>query len=144
MTYLHPPVTSHEKFRVLVVEGDAHIARPILASLANAGMQCRYAGDGEAALTSFREREPHLVVIDLTTPGLNGFALCRRIRRIRNVPIIMMTGADDILSQLHALNVGADNIAPKPIDCRILVAQVSAHLRRAYHYDSPQEPSVFY
>ncbi|MDF2439578.1 MAG: two-component system, OmpR family, response regulator BaeR [Abditibacteriota bacterium] len=126
-----------DKFRVLVVEDDPHIARLILANLAKVGMECRYAGDGDAALVSFREREPHLVVLDLTIPGINGFAVCTRIRQISKVPIIVVTARDEIETQLHSLKIGADDFVPKPFDTKILVARVIAQLRRAYRYDAP-------
>ena len=125
-----------ERFRILVVEDDQHIARLILANLAKAGMECRYAADGESALTSFQENEPHLVILDLMMPGINGFAVCTRIRQTSTVPIIVITARDEIENQLHSLKIGADDFVPKPFDVKVLVARVVAQLRRAYRYQA--------
>lgn len=133
----HAPATP-EKFRILVVEDDPHIARLILTNLSKAGMECRYAGDGDAALVSFREKEPHLVVLDLMIPGINGFAVCTRIRQMSKVPIIVVTARDEIENQLHSLKIGADDFVPKPFDTKVLVARVVAQLRRAYRYDAAE------
>lgn len=129
---------NRERFRILVVEDDPHIARLILTNLARVGMECRYACDGEAALTSFREKEPHLVLLDLMMPGINGYAVCTRIRQISTVPIIVVTARDETENQLHSLKIGADDFLPKPFDVKVLVARVVAQLRRTYRYDATE------
>lgn len=127
--------TSHEPFRILVVEDDPNIARLILTHLTKAGMQCLHAGDGGMALASFREREPHLVLLDLSMPGMDGFTVCTHIRQESTVPIIVVTAHGEVPNELQSLKIGADDFVPKPFEPALLVARVIAQLRRAYRYD---------
>lgn len=139
------PITPHApapgaKFRILVVEDDAEVARLILLNLARAGLDCRYAADGPMGLTAFREVDPHLILLDLMLPGFDGRAICMQIREKSTVPIIVMTALSGEEPQLQCFRLGADDYVTKPFNPKLLVARVVAHLRRVYSYDAEIEP----
>ncbi len=127
--------TSREKFRILVVEDEPAVARLILMNLAKAGLDCRYAPDGPSGLAAFQETKPHLVLLDLMMPGMNGRDVCARIRETSNVPIIMLTAVSGEEAQVQGFKVGADDYVTKPFNPKTLLARVVAHLRRVYRYD---------
>src|SRR5687768_14131626 len=101
-----PDVPTNGKFRILVVEDDSNIARLVMANLTRAGLECRYAVDGNAGFAAFQETNPHLVLTDIMMPGLNGRDLCAKIRETSNVPIIMMTAADSEEGQVNSFKAG--------------------------------------
>ncbi len=135
-----PPVPTDGKFRVLVVEDEEIVARLVLIHLSMAGFDCRLAFDGTAGWEAFQEINPHLVLTDITMPGMTGWDLSVMIRRQSSVPIIMLTGSDSEEDQMHGLKIGADDYIPKPFNPKILTARIIAHLRRVYRYDAPDEP----
>jgi DNA-binding response OmpR family regulator len=129
------------KYRILVVEDDPNIARLILAILTKAGFECRYAPDGLAGLEAFKDADPHLVLLDLMMPGMDGRELCSKIREKSTVPIIMMTALNTDDDQVQGFKIGADDYVPKPFNPKLMVARVIAHLRRVYRYDSAGAPA---
>lgn len=137
-----PKPAPGEKFRILVVEDDAEVARLMLLNLSRAGLDCRYAGDGPTALAAFREANPHLVLLDLMLPGFDGRAVCLQIREKSTVPVIVMTALSGEEPQLQCFRMGADDYVTKPFNPKLLVARVVAHLRRVFSYDVEIEPDV--
>jgi DNA-binding response OmpR family regulator len=129
-----PVKNDEERFRILVIEDELPIARLMMANLTKVGMECRHAPDGEAALLSFSQHQPHLVLLDLMIPRLNGFAVCTRLRRESSVPIIVVSARDEVENQVHSFQVGADDYVAKPFDISVLMARVVAQLRRVYRY----------
>lgn len=115
---------------VLVVEDDAKIARLVAKNLEAIGLRPSIAGDGLAALDSFRQSAPDLVILDLMLPGLDGIEVCRRIRHESRVPILMLTARRAESDVVLGLEVGADDYLVKPFRIRELVARVRALLRR--------------
>ena len=89
------------------------------------------AGDGESALHLARSQSPDLVILDVLLPGLDGFEVCRRLRRESAVPIIMLTAKGEEMDRVVGLELGADDYVPKPFSMRELLARVRALLRRA-------------
>ena len=134
-----PATPTDGKFRILIVEDDNNIARLVMVNLTRAGLECRYAADGNAGFAAFQETSPHLVVTDIMMPGLNGRDLCAKIRETSNVPIIMMTAADSDESQVSSFKAGADDYIAKPFNPQLLAARVVATLRRVYRYDVAAE-----
>jgi DNA-binding response OmpR family regulator len=130
-----PTASAVNAYRILVVEDDADIARLILKALSGLGLECRYAADGTAGWEAFDTMEPHLVLLDVNLPGINGYDLCARMREQSTVPIIMMTAMDAEEQQLQGFKIGADDYVPKPFNPKLLVARVVAQLRRVYRYD---------
>ena len=116
---------------VLIVEDDARIARLVRQNLEAAGLACRVAPDGDAALAEFERDRPALIVLDLMIPGPDGHEVCRRIRRTSDVPILMLTARDDEAEKVLGFELGADDYLVKPFSTRELVARVRALLRRS-------------
>jgi DNA-binding response OmpR family regulator len=110
--------------RILVVEDEGKIARLVRDYLEHAGFEVVVAGDGEVALAEARRSRPDLVVLDLGLPGRDGLDVARSLRRVSNVPIVMLTARGD------GLELGADDYVVKPFSPKELVARVRAVLRR--------------
>jgi two-component system, OmpR family, KDP operon response regulator KdpE len=119
-----------DKSRVLVVDDQPQITRVLRTVLSSQGYQVRTAGEGEAALSSFNEFRPELVITDLFMPHMDGLELCRRIRSMSNVPIIVLSVKGEERSKVEALDSGADDYVTKPFGIDELLARVRAALRR--------------
>jgi two-component system, OmpR family, response regulator ResD len=115
---------------VLIVEDDARIARLVRQNLEAAGLTCRVAPDGDAALAEFERDRPALIVLDLMIPGPDGYEICRRVRRTSDVPVLMLTARGDEAEKVLGFELGADDYLVKPFSTRELVARVRALLRR--------------
>ena len=120
-----------EKSRVLVVDDEPQITRVLRTVLTSHGYQVQTAAEGQAALTSFTEFRPELVITDLYMPHMDGVELCRRIRALSNVPIIVLSVKGEEKSKVEALDSGADDYVTKPFGIDELLARVRAALRRA-------------
>jgi two-component system, OmpR family, alkaline phosphatase synthesis response regulator PhoP len=117
--------------RILLVEDDPAVRDIIKIALEREGMTVEDAGDGESALRRFRSfRTPDLVVLDIMLPGVDGITVCQEIRRMSNVPIVVLTARDDERDVVVGLEVGADDYVTKPVSPAELVSRVRAHLRR--------------
>jgi two-component system KDP operon response regulator KdpE len=116
--------------RVLVVDDEAQITRVLRTVLASHGYEVRTATEGDAALSNFRDWRPELVITDLCMPHMDGIELCRRIRAISAVPIIVLSVKGDEHSKVEALDCGADDYVTKPFGIDELMARVRAALRR--------------
>jgi two-component system KDP operon response regulator KdpE len=119
-----------EKARVLVVDDEPQITRVLRTVLSSQGYQVRTAAEGESALTNFGEWKPELVITDLFMPHMDGIELCRRIRAISTVPIIVLSVKGEERSKVEALDQGADDYITKPFGTDELLARVRAALRR--------------
>ncbi len=116
---------------VLVVEDDATLSATLRYNLERAGYRCLVAADGARALELAQRERPALVILDVMLPGIDGLEVCRRIRAISNVPVIMLTARVDEVDRVVGLEVGADDYVTKPFSMRELLARVKAALRRA-------------
>jgi two-component system KDP operon response regulator KdpE len=119
-----------DKSRVLVVDDEPQITRVLRTVLTSQGYQVRTAAEGEAALSSFAEFRPELVITDLFMPHMDGVELCRRIRAVSTVPIIVLSVKGEERSKVEALDSGADDYVTKPFGIDELMARVRAALRR--------------
>lgn len=119
--------------RILVVEDDIPIAELVQLYLRRDGHDVEIITSGTAALERFEQPipKPELVVLDLMLPGLDGRGVCRRIRAVSDVPIIMLTALDDDRDKIEGLELGADDYLTKPFNPTELVARVRAILRRS-------------
>src|SRR5713101_4596847 len=122
--------TTTEKSRVLVVDDEPQITRVLRTVLTSQGYQVRTAGEGSSALSSFTEWRPELVITDLYMPHMDGIELCRRIRAMSSVPIIVLSVKGEEKSKVEALDSGADDYVTKPFGIDELLARVRAALRR--------------
>jgi two-component system KDP operon response regulator KdpE len=120
-----------EKARVLVVDDEPQITRVLRTILTSQGYQVRTAAEGEAALTNFTEWRPELVITDLMMPHMDGVELCRRLRSMSNVPIIVLSVKGEEKTKVQALDSGADDYMTKPFGSDELLARVRAALRRS-------------
>jgi DNA-binding response OmpR family regulator len=117
--------------KVLVVDDEPTLVAALRYNLEREGFQVLEAGDGETALQVARTQSPDLVILDVLLPGLDGFEVCRRLRRESAVPIIMLTAKGEETDRVVGLELGADDYVPKPFSMRELLARVRALLRRA-------------
>ncbi|HIE38973.1 MAG TPA: response regulator transcription factor [Anaerolineae bacterium] len=122
---------------VLVVDDEPQIIRLVRAYLEEAGFRVVIASDGQEALTVARHEKPDLVVLDVLMPRMDGLEFTRRIRRERDVPIIMLTARAEETDRIVGLELGADDYVTKPFSPRELVARVRAVLRRAQSAPAP-------
>src|SRR3954471_17097902 len=119
-----------ERSRVLVVDDEPQITRVLRTVLSSQGYQVRTASAGEAALSNFAEFRPELVITDLYMPHMDGIELCRRIRAMSAVPIIVLSVKGEERTKVEALDSGADDYVTKPFGIDELLARVRAALRR--------------
>lgn len=116
--------------RILVVDDEAQIVKVLRAYLEKAGYQVLTASDGNAAVSVFRQSRPDFVILDLNLPGMDGFDVCRTMRRDSNVPILMLTARAEEADRLIGLELGADDYVVKPFSPREVVARVRTIFRR--------------
>lgn len=117
---------------ILVVDDEPKIARLARDYLEKEGFRVLVAGDGITALASARRERPDLIVLDLMLPGMDGWEVCRALRRETDIPIIMLTARAEEADQVAGLELGADDYVTKPFSPRTLVARARALLRRAH------------
>ena len=124
---------------VLLVEDDPAARQGLELALRRLGYGVRPAGTGEAALHAIGEGAADVVVLDVMLPGLDGFEVCRRLRRNSDVPVIMLTARSDDFDIVGGLEAGADDYVVKPVEPRVLDARIRAVLRRMARAGSPAE-----
>jgi len=116
--------------RILIIDDDASLAEMLQLVLRQEGFETTWCASGDKALEVFRSAQFDLVLLDLMLPGLDGVAVCRRIRADSGVPIVMLTAKSDTGDVVDGLEAGADDYIPKPFKPRELVARVWTRLRR--------------
>jgi two-component system response regulator MtrA len=117
--------------RILLVEDDPSIREVTAIGLTAAGFAVATAADGVAGLDAFRAEPPDLVLLDIMLPRMDGYEVCRQIRKTSTVPVIMLTARGDTMDVVVGLEAGADDYVRKPFDLPELIARVRAALRRA-------------
>lgn len=121
-----------DKIKILVVDDESRMRKLVHDFLAREGYEVVEAADGEEALDIFyNDKEISLIVLDVMMPKINGWEVCREIRKISKLPIIMLTAKGDESDELNGFEIGADEYISKPFSPKILVARVTALLRRA-------------
>lgn len=118
------------KQKILIVDDDTNIAELISLYLVKECFDTLQAEDGEDALIKFKEYNPNLILLDLMLPGIDGYEVCREIRKTSDVPIIMLSAKGEVFDKVLGLQLGADDYMIKPFDSKELVARVKAVLRR--------------
>lgn len=119
-----------DKPKILIVDDDTNIAELIELYLTKECFQCEQAHDGEMALKKHASFEPDLILLDIMLPGIDGYDVCREIRKTSSVPIIMLSAKGEVFDKVLGLELGADDYIIKPFDSKELVARVKAVLRR--------------
>jgi len=115
---------------VLIVEDELSLAEPLAFLLKKEGFDAIIATDGRTALVEFNKNDIDLVLLDLMLPGMSGTDVCRRLRQVSSVPVIMVTARDTELDKVLGLELGADDYVTKPYSSRELIARIRAVLRR--------------
>ena len=123
--------------RILTVEDDERIRTAVSLALEEEGWEVKETANGEDALVAFAQDPSDVVLIDIMLPGIDGFEVCRRIRRLGDVPIVMVTARSDSHDVVAGLEAGADDYLRKPFDPKELSARVRALLRRSRPSGSP-------
>jgi two-component system response regulator MtrA len=116
--------------RILVVDDDPGIGEVVQLFLRAEGFDTRVATNGLDALDAFVDYEPHLVLLDLNLPGLDGISVCRAIRKTSGTPIVMLTARTDTQDIVAGLEAGADDYVEKPFNDKVLIARIRACMRR--------------
>jgi two-component system KDP operon response regulator KdpE len=121
----------NQRPRILIADDEPQIGRVLRTGLTAHGYDVRVAADGVAALDTFHDWQPDLVVTDLTMPHMDGLELCRRLRAISQVPIVILSARGEEKTKVAALDIGADDYVTKPFGIDELLARIRAALRRA-------------
>lgn len=117
-------------YQVMLVEDDARLADLVSEYLTDYEFKIDVVTRGDTALEHFRNTQPDAVVLDLMLPGLDGMVVCRQIREISNVPLLILTAREDKFDEVSGLEQGADDYVNKPIQPRVLLARLRALIRR--------------
>lgn len=127
---------------ILVVDDEIEIIRALQRSLTAQGYKVLTAHSGEAALTSFSQQRPDVILLDLVMPGMSGLEVCRSIRKESNVPIIVLSIKDAEREKVQALDLGADDYIAKPFGMKEIQARIRVALRHAAQVQMGAEPQL--
>ncbi len=130
----------NDRPRILVVDDEPQLTRVLRTGLKSRGYDVRAAADGLAGFETFTDWHPDLVITDLAMPNVDGLELCRRLRAISQVPIIVLSAKGEEKTKVEALDLGADDFVTKPFGIDELLARVRASLRRAVS-ETKSEPA---
>ena len=117
--------------RILLIDDDEHLAAPLATYLRSFDLQLHSATRPSAALARLRSEPFDAVILDVMLPEMDGFELCRTIRRESQVPVLMLTARGEVMDRIVGLEIGADDYLPKPFEPRELAARLQTILRRA-------------
>lgn len=127
--------------KILVVDDDRNICELLKLYLENDGYTVFVANDGQEAVEMFQSKAPELVLLDIMLPKMDGWQVCREIRKTSNTPIIMLTAKGETFDKVLGLELGADDYVTKPFDAKEVMARVKAVLRRASGSNDAEENS---
>lgn len=130
--------------KILVVDDDLNICELLRLYLTKEGYNVVIANDGVSAVTMFQEESPSLVLLDIMLPKLDGWQVCREIRKFSETPIIMLTAKGEIFDRVLGLELGADDYVVKPFDTKEIVARIKAVLRRSASSATEEIKEVHY
>ena len=130
------------KRKILIVDDDTNISELISLYLTKECFETRCVEDGESALLAFHSFRPDLILLDLMLPGMDGYQVCREIRRESQTPIIMLSAKGEVFDKVLGLELGADDYIIKPFDAKELVARVKAVLRRTMRQPEAADKSA--
>jgi len=131
------------KIKILIVDDEPRIVDGVRKYFEQVGFDVLAAYDGPTGLSLALTEKPDLVVLDLMLPGMDGLDVCRELRRVSNVPIIMLTARVEEADKLIGLELGADDYVTKPFSPRELVARARAVLRRVQATDTPSVTQIY-
>lgn len=120
------------KFKILVAEDNKDTINILKLYLENSGFEVLYVDNGEDALSILNNQKIDLAIFDIMMPKINGFELIKRVRKISNIPIMILSAKDQSSDKIFGLNIGADDYLTKPFDPVELIARINSNLRRFY------------
>ena len=129
--------------KILLVDDDPNIRELLNLYLEKEGFEVTMASRGDEALKIFKASPPNLMLLDIMLPGMDGWQVCREVRKVSNIPIIMLTAKDETFDKVLGLELGADDYVAKPFDMKELVARIKAVSRRFQAADAPDRELVF-
>lgn len=124
------------KCKILIVDDDKNICELLRLYLEKEDFDTITAGNGLNAIEIYNEEKPDLILLDIMLPGIDGWQVCREIRKNSDVPIIMLTAKGETFDRILGLELGADDYIPKPFDTKEVIARVKAVLRRSGVFDN--------
>jgi len=131
------------KTKVLIIDDDVNICELIRLYLEKDGYEVKSVHNGAKAIEIFKEFTPSIVILDIMLPGMDGWQVCREIRKISSIPIIMLTAKGETFDKVLGLELGADDYMVKPFEPKELVARVKAVLRRYEHKEADVQEVVY-
>ena len=131
------------KTKIMVVDDDPNIRELVRLYLEKEGFEVTCAERGDEAVKLFRASPPNLMLLDVMLPGMDGWQVCREVRKISNIPSIMLTAKDETFDKVLGLELGADDYIVKPFDMKELVARIKAVIRRFQVAEAPEKELVF-
>ena len=131
------------KTKILLVDDDPNIRQLVRLYLEKEGYETETAERGDDALNLFKKNPPQIVLLDLMLPGMDGWQVCREIRKISTIPIIMLTAKDETFDKVLGLELGADDYMTKPFDPKELIARIKAVMRRTQTAVAPERELAF-
>jgi DNA-binding response OmpR family regulator len=130
--------------RILVIEDEKNLSRFIELELKYEGYEVGLAYDGREGLNQALNEEWDIILLDLMLPGLNGLEVCRRIRQVKSIPILMITARDSVMDRVSGLDSGADDYIVKPFAIEELLARLRAVFRRAVKDEAVLSQTTFH
>ena len=121
-------------YRILIVEDDPTIVTVLTRQLEKWDYEVSAVSDFDRVLDTFRDFDPHLVLLDISLPFYNGYYWCSEIRKISRVPVLFISSASDNMNLVMAINMGADDLIAKPFHLEVILAKIQANMRRAYAF----------
>lgn len=118
--------------KILVVDDEPNIVQFLELGLQNEGFAVETAQDGITALNLIKQFQPHVVILDVMMPGMDGFEVCRMLKKTENVAVIMLTARDEVDDRVKGLNLGADDYMVKPFSFEELLARIYARIRNQF------------
>ncbi len=132
-----------DKQTIMIVDDDPNIAQLVRLYLEKEGYEVVVQSRGDDALAAFQKNPPNLLLLDVMLPGMDGWQVCRAVRQISAIPIIMLTAKDETFDKVLGLELGADDYVTKPFENKELVARVKAVLRRTVTSESEKDTLSF-
>ncbi|MCX7711538.1 MAG: response regulator transcription factor [Clostridia bacterium] len=133
----------NSKTKVLVIDDDVNICELIRLYMEKEGYEVMPVHNGIRAVSAFKEFTPNIIILDIMLPGADGWQVCREIRKVSSIPIIMLTAKGETFDKVLGLELGADDYIVKPFDPKELVARVKAVLRRYEHKEIDVQEVVY-
>ena len=128
--------------KILIVDDDRNICELLRLYIEKEGFETAIANDGKAAIRTFDAVDPDLILLDIMLPELDGWQICREIRKKSQCPIIMLTAKGEVFDKVLGLELGADDYVVKPFETKEVIARIHAVLRRMGKNDAPKTQEV--